>query len=27
VKDLVNKNVLCCLLKDGREVDAVIRVQ
>jgi len=25
-KDLVNKNVLSCLLKDGREVDAVTLV-
>jgi len=25
-KDLVNKNVVSCLLKDGREVDAVTLV-
>jgi len=26
MKDLVNKNVLSCLLKDGKEVNAVLLV-
>ena len=26
-KDLINKNVISCLLKDGREVDAVTLVE